>query len=570
MARPKTLIEALRFAASQPIELRFQTHPGRVTSYRYPEVLERARRVAGGLLQRGVKPGDRVALILPTAIDFYDAFFGVLFAGAVPSALYPPVRLGLLDEWKTRTAKMLRRLPASIVLTDKRLLGLVGHPTTEAGVPLGALRVADLLGAKPPQLDAVPSVDDLAFVQFSSGTTGDPKPVALTHRNMIANAESIMRTFPGDPAMHSGVSWLPLYHDMGLIGALVTALITPGTLTLLPPERFIARPRLWLEALSESGATISVAPNFAYGLCADRVDDLDGLDLSNWMIALCGAEPVHPGTLDRFVQRFAPVGLRPEALTPVYGLAEATLAVTFTSLDQPFSRLAGNRESIEKNRVFSGDNADHEWVSVGRPIPDHAVEIRQDGQPLAEGRVGRVWATGPGVMKGYLDDPESTAAAIEDGWLDTGDEGFIWRGELYLTGRAKDLIIIRGRNHDPAVIEQSIAGIEGLRAGCNAAFAVTVGDGESVVLLAEAHGAVGEETLVAMRKAVRTSTGIEPAAVEVLPAGSLPRTSSGKIRRREARRRWLDELIAAPAKPGVLRILAEAFDGRRKLMMRRR
>ena len=200
MARPKTLIEALRFAASQPIELRFQTHPGRVTSYRYPEVLERARRVAGGLLQRGVKPGDRVALILPTAIDFYDAFFGVLFAGAVPSALYPPVRLGLLDEWKTRTAKMLRRLPASIVLTDKRLLGLVGHPTTAAGVPLGALRVADLLGAKPPQLDAVPSVDDLAFVQFSSGTTGDPKPVALTHRNMIANAESIMRTFPGPTA----------------------------------------------------------------------------------------------------------------------------------------------------------------------------------------------------------------------------------------------------------------------------------------------------------------------------------------------------------------------------------
>ena len=570
MSRPKTLVEALRFAAGQDIELRFQDRPGRVTAYRYREVLERARRVAGALQERGIQPGDRVALILPTSIHFYDAFFGVLFAGAIPSALYPPVRLGLLSEWKQRTAAMLRRLPAKLVLTDKRLLGLVGHPTTAAQIPLGALKVADLLDSKPPQFDAVPRVNDLAFVQFSSGTTGDPKPVGLSHYNMIANAESIMSTFPGDTKQHSGVSWLPLYHDMGLIGALVTALITPGTLTLLPPERFIARPRLWLEALSESKATISVAPNFAFGLCADRVDDLEGLDLSHWMVALCGAEPVHPATLDRFVERFGQVGLRPEALTPVYGLAEATLAVTFTDLSTPFTRLSGSRESIEKNRCFKPLDGGYEWVSVGKPIPNHSVKICEGERVLEEGRVGRVWAHGPGIMQGYLDDPEATSEILIDGWLDTGDEGFMWGGELYLTGRAKDLIILRGRNHDPAVIEQAIDGIEGLRSGCNAAFAVTVDEEEAVVLLAEAHGAVSEETLVAMRQAVRGTTGLNPAAVEVLPAGTLPRTSSGKIRRSEARQRWLDEVLSAPDQPGVLRLLAETFAGRRKLLMRRR
>ena len=570
MSRPKTLVDALRYAAGQDIELRFQDRPGRVTSYRYREVLERARRVAGALQRRGVQAGDRVALILPTSIHFYDAFFGVLFAGAIPSALYPPVRLGLLSEWKQRTTKMLQRLPAKVVLTDKRLLGLVGHPTTAAQIPLGALRVADLLDAKPPQLDAVPHVDDLAFVQFSSGTTGDPKPVALSHYNMIANAEAIMSTFPGDPQQHSGVSWLPLYHDMGLIGALVTALITPGTLTLLPPERFIARPRLWLEALSESRATISVAPNFAFGLCADRVDDLEGLDLSHWMVALCGAEPVHPATLDRFVERFAAVGLRPEALTPVYGLAEATLAVTFTDLSKPFKRLAGSRDSIEKKRYFEPLEGGYEWVSVGKPIPGHSVKICDGDRHLDEGFVGRVWACGPGIMQGYLDDAEATSEILVDGWLDTGDEGFLWNGELYLTGRAKDLIILRGRNHDPAVIEQAIDGIEGLRSGCNAAFSVTVDEEEAVVLLAEAHGTVSDETLVAMRQAVRATTGLNPAAVEVLPAGSLPRTSSGKIRRRESRQRWLDEVLSAPDRPGVLRLLAETFAGRRKLLMRRK
>ncbi len=275
MKTAETLIDALRNAAGFPdVEVRFQQRPGSVESYVYRELLARARRVAASLQAKGLQPGDRVALILPTGVSFYDAFFGVIFAGGVPASLYPPVRLGRLQEWKTRTAAMLRRLPAKAVLTDKRLLGLVGHPTTAAEVELGALKVSDLLGAKALQLDPMPAPDDLACVQFSSGTTGHPKPVALSHRNMIANASAIMSTFPGNPRDHSGVSWLPLYHDMGLIGALVVALITPGTLTLLPPERFIARPRLWLEAMSESGATISVAPNFAYGLCADRIDDI--------------------------------------------------------------------------------------------------------------------------------------------------------------------------------------------------------------------------------------------------------------------------------------------------------
>jgi acyl-CoA synthetase (AMP-forming)/AMP-acid ligase II len=571
MSGPQSLVEALRLAAGfSDVELRFQTHPGDYETYLYRDLLGRARRVAASLQAKGIKPGDRVALILPTSVSFYDAFFGVLFAGAVPCALYPPVRLGRLQEWKKSTAAMLRRLPAAAVLTDGRLLGLVGHPTAAAGVPLLALRVNDLLGTKALQLDPIPQSDDLACVQFSSGSTGEPKPVALSHYNMIANAQAIMNTFPGDPRAHSGVSWLPLYHDMGLVGALVVALITPATLTLLPPERFIARPRLWLEALSESGATVSVAPNFAYGLCADRVENLEGLDLSRWKVALCGAEPVHPTTLQRFIERFAEVGFPAPALTPVYGLAEATLAVTFSSYDKPFDRLRGNRKITEESRCFSPDeSADDEWVSVGKPLAGHAVQIRRQDEPVEEGQIGGIWVSGPGVMKGYLDDPEATAAVIQDGWLDTGDEGFIWKQELYLTGRSKDLIILRGRNYDPAAIEQSLIDLEGLRAGCVAAFSVEAKESEGLVLLAEAHGQPSEQLLDAIRNVLRARVGMDPVAIEVLPAGSLPRTSSGKIRRSLARQLWLENRLTKPNQPGVLRLLAESFQGHRKLLQRR-
>ena len=568
-ARPATLIEALIRAATFPeVVVRFQNRPGRAQCYNYAELLSRARRVAASLEKMGVKRGDRVAIVLPTAVDFYDVFFGVLYAGAVPAALYPPVRLGRLDEWKDRSAAMLASLPATLVISDRRLGGLVGHPAAQAEVPLGVARSDRLLNCEPAAAAAPITPSDLACVQFSSGTTGQPKPVALSHQNMLANAAAIMATLPGDLADHSGVSWLPLYHDMGLVGALLVALLAPGDLTLIPPERFIARPRLWLEVLSETGATVSVAPNFAYSLCAERVTDLEGLDLSRWQVALCGAEPVHPSTLRRFNKRFAEVGLSAAALTPVYGLAEATLAMTFSALTEPFSCLVVDPESIEKDRRVRVVDQGRELISLGPPLAGSTVQIRRFEQVCEEGEVGRVFLSGPGVMCGYLGRPEATAAVLVDGWLDSGDEGFLWRGELYLTGRAKDLIIVRGRNHDPAVIEQTLDGIDGLRRGCTAAFAVPGAATESLGLIAETSGPPNDAVIQSIREAVRLGVGLDPALIELVPAGSLPRTSSGKIRRQEAARRWSEGTLSAPAQPGVLRLLAASWAGRRK--MRRR
>ncbi|MGZ6143098.1 MAG: AMP-binding protein, partial [Myxococcales bacterium] len=299
--------------------------------FSFPELEARAMRAAGALRAKGVKRGDRVAIVLPTCVEFMDAFFGALFAGAVPVPLYPPVRLGRLEEYHRQTARMLEVVGACLLVTDGRVRRLLGQAVERARPPLGCA-VADELTSGPP-LALDPGPDALALIQFSSGTTVDPKPVALTHANVLANVEAIDAFITAtDPQARAGVTWLPLYHDMGLIGCLLEALVHPGDLCLIPPEHFLVRPVSWLRALSRHRALVSPAPNFAYGLCLKRVRDeeLAGVDLSAWRLALNGAEPVSPEVLRRFSERFARWGFAPEALTPVYGLSEASLAVTFS------------------------------------------------------------------------------------------------------------------------------------------------------------------------------------------------------------------------------------------------
>ena len=372
----------------------------------FSRVADRAARIASGLQQRGVKPGDTVAIVLPTGIDFIDVFFACNHLGAIPVPLYPPVRLGRLDEYYKRTADMLRVANIALVLTDARVGKLLGRVLSQVTPPLGMCRVSDISGSDPVEA-YLATPDDVAMVQFSSGTTGIPKPVVLTHRHVISNSNAIIGklTAKGHPDP-SGVSWLPLYHDMGLIGCVFPAVLLPGTLTLIPPEVFLARPAIWLRALSKYRATISPAPNFAYALCVDRIRDeqMEGCDLSEWMYALNGAEPISPSTMRAFYERFERWGLREEAMTPVYGLSEAALAVTMSAWNDRHRTIQVDRDALIDGEAKPCSDG-IELTSVGKPLPGFDVDIRgENGISLTQGRVGRIWARGPSIMDRYLDD----------------------------------------------------------------------------------------------------------------------------------------------------------------------
>jgi len=517
-------------------------------------VLQRAQCSAAGLVAAGVRRGDRVALLLPTAPAFVDVFCGCVLAGAVPVPLYPPVRLGRLPEFVNATTGMLRAVTARLVLTESRLLRLLGQVAEKARPALGIKTMADLDGDAPVPAALNLSEHDLALIQFSSGTTREPQPVALTHRSLIMQCAALKLLLqPTDQAPQRGVSWLPLYHDMGLIGSLLAALTYPGSLVLIRPEHFLAKPSLWLRAISRYHATMSGAPAFAFPFSARRIDDaeLKGCDLSSWRLAICGAEHVSARGLESFNRRFAPYGFDLRALTPAYGLAEASLAVTACQPDElPTTQGIDPGHLSWQDTVVAGP---HPLVSSGRPLAGMQLEVRDGrGQPLPERRCGRIFVRGPTLMAGYFRRPEATAAVIRAGWLDTGDLGFLADGELYVCGRAKDVIVVRGANHLPEEFEDCLLTIPGVRPGR----AVAVGfqppnaDGEELLLLVEGTAAGGKENTVDLeqliRRAVRWQTGVQPHTVLVLAPGTLPRTSSGKLRRQEARRRFLGGELLPP------------------------
>ena len=538
----------------------------------WEELVARAALVAGGLLELGVEPGERIALAFPTGEGFLAAFLGALAAGAAPAPLPPPSRLGNVDEQQRRLAAMLAAAAPRIVLADAPLLPLLREPVGAVAPAVRLLTLDELPQGSATATFADVDEETLGLVQFSSGTTGAPKPVALSRRALVAQARLLNALWPevetaagnGRPVVHRGFSWLPLYHDMGLVGCVLPALERPADLWLLPPEAFVAKPALWLRGISRAGATVSAAPTFAFARALRRVrdEDLDGVDLSSWRHALCGAEAVSPQTLDAFASRFARWGFRREALTPVYGLAEAGLAVTFGALHAPFTVGRFERRALLAGRAV-GDAEGREIAGVGLPLPGFAVAARDDdGRALPAGRVGAIWVRGPSLMEGYLGDPEATARTLRDGWLATGDLGFLdERGELFLVGREKDLVIVRGRNHTPEEIEEAVGGVAGVRPGGVAAVGwlpERAAEEELLLLVERARGDAvdGVAALTrACRDAVRARIGVEPGRVAVLPPGALPRTSSGKLRRAEALRRFLDgelagEPLAAPGDAG--------------------
>jgi acyl-CoA synthetase (AMP-forming)/AMP-acid ligase II len=561
--RHPTLVDALAAAARHPSGVTFVDLSERETFLPWAEVRARAERAAAALAAMGIARGDRVALVLRTEPAFLDAFFGAWLAGAVPVPLYPPVRLGRMDEYAAATGRMIAVSGARVVISRGGVRRLLGEAVLRGGPDLGC-RDADDLARLPARLAREVAPEDLGLVQFSSGSTVDPKAVALTHGALEAQADILVAATSPGPA-DALVSWLPLYHDMGLIGGLLAAMSYPGPLVLIAPEHFLARPALWPRAIARHRGTISAAPSFAYAYAAGRVKDadLEGCSLATWRLALDGAEPVSAEAMRRFAARFEPYGFDPGALVPVYGLSEAALAVTFAPPGRP---PAGRRfDALRLARDGAALPGDREIVSVGAPVPGVALEVRDAaGRGLPEGRLGRVFVRSPSLLAEYLGDPAGTAHALKGGWLDTGDLGFVHEGELHLHGRAKDVVIVHGANHAPEEFEAALAGVAGLRPGCAVAagYVPPHGDGEVLLVLAErARDASEEEAPVVeaeVRRAVLERTGVAPYAVAILPPGALPRTSSGKLRRGEAVARFAAGRLAPPRAVGALRLAVEA------------
>lgn len=543
-----TLINLLEQAHKPGSGFVFVDRKEQEKSYSFAQVYERVQRAGTRLHNLGIQKGDCVAIMLPTSIEFMDAFLGAQYIGAIPVPLYPPVRLGKLDEFFARTATMLESVQAKMILTNTQIRRILGQLVHQYTPPMGVVLTSTLIQKNNPVIAQKTHCDDICLVQFSSGTTQNPKPVMLTHKQTLANVYAIANSFPAEVTTPIGCSWLPLYHDMGLIGCVFPAIALSGKLVLIPPEVFLTRPKLWLRAIARHNAFISPAPNFAYSMCTQRIKDadLEGHDLSCWKMALNGAEPVAPEHLRNFTKRFAQFGLSPQALTPVYGLAEASLAVTFSNPTSSFTSHRFDRDKLAQGMAQRSEQEQSiELASVGRPLEGFDIEIRnQHGALLSAGHVGTIWVRGPSLTSGYMGDLPSP---VVDGWLNTGDVGFLFDKELYISGRIKDVLVIRGQNHSPYDIEHAVDCVKGVRTGCAVAVSNITSSGEELLVFVEYR--THEENLAKRcQQSIVEKTGIRPDAVIMLESGTLPRTSSGKLRRQETLNRFLTQKLIPPKK----------------------
>jgi 1-acyl-sn-glycerol-3-phosphate acyltransferase len=571
-----TLIEALDYQALHQPERRtlfFMEEGECVTEWSYPDLQAAAGRVAGGLAHHGVKAGDRVGIMLPTGSDYVATFFGVLWLGAIPVPLYPPFRLDQLEDY-------VKRQSAILTLAGVKLL--VSFDRAKAVLPLLRMSSRELqkvVTVKELDAPAPPSTPgEMGLIQFTSGSTGVPKGVTLTQQALLHNLRAYgfgMELGKDDVT----ISWLPLYHDMGLIGTMLGSIYHGQPLVLMGPQDFLARPSRWLWAVHKYRGTVSPAPNFAYEICARKIPDaeLEGLDLSTWRIALNGAEAVRPETLRRFTERFAPYGFKNESHYPAYGLAEASLAVTFPPPGRGPVIDTVNREALERDGVVAScgpHDASLSLVACGRPLPDMEVRIVGDDGTVLEDRLrGNVEFRGPSSLDSYYNNPEATRLVKDsDGWVKTGDLGYLSEGELYLTGRSKDLIVIAGRNLHPEDIEDIVASVSGVRRGCVAAFGVADdSEGtEALVVVAESKqhrdGPEKEALIKAISSEITRQVGLPPDQVLVVPPHTVPKTPSGKIRRSETRQRLLEGRLSRPG--GVVAQVGQLLTGKVKQIVR--
>ena len=557
-----TLLEVLEWhAAHAPDRLHLTVLEDEATilgTLSYGKLAKASRAVADGLLERDIMPGDRVSLMLPTSMEFFIAFFGVLYAGAIPVPIYPPMQRLQIEDYARRQAGILRNAGARLLIT------------VPEGIRLGAILkglvpslscIETVMTLSPLSADiALPKLRDgsvTALIQYTSGSTGDPKGVVLSHANLLANIRGIGRAVSASSA-DIFVSWLPLYHDMGLIGAWLGCLYYGAPFYAMSPLAFLARPQSWLWAIHRFRGTISAAPNFAFELCLSKIadSDLKGLDLSSLRVVGNGAEPVSVDTLRRFIDRFAEYGFRAGAMAPVYGLAENAVAVTLPPPGRAPIIDRVNRSALSTHGIAQParpDDADAiELVACGQPIPDHEIRVVDDmGRELGERREGRLEFRGPSATSGYFQNPVKTRELFHAAWLDTGDRAYIAGGDLFITGRIKDIIIRAGQHIAPHEIEAAVGRVPGLRRNGIAAFGVTdPGSGtERVVVLAEADTkdpAAQAMLKVRAQEAAMHIVGGPPDEIVLVAPGAVPKTASGKIRRAAARDLYLGKNLALP------------------------
>ena len=532
----------------------FLGRDGQEQFYSWDRLRTEAMNRAAWFRSRGAQPGDRVAMVMPDGEDFVPTFLGAVWAGLVPVPMYPPLSLGKLDSYIDACTNIMVKAQPRLLATTQKLQAVLWSAAARVPSLEGALTAEELRADAPAAADRSPATvgpDTTCFLQFTSGSTSAPKGVVVTHENLRANAWAIMRDgLKTDDTYDVGVSWLPLYHDMGLIGFVIAPLFHQIPVNFIPTLSFVRNATIWMETLHAKKGTITFAPNFAYALAVKRAkpDSLAKWDLSRVKAFGCGAEPINPHTMRAFVDVFQKAGVKPEALLPCYGMAEATLAISFIGLKDTLSTDVIETDAYQTQRRAEpahqsklAEQKAQEFVSCGRSFPGHEVAaFDADGKKLADRRIGELWVRGPSVARGYYLNPEATEATFGGGWLRTGDLGYLVNGNVYITGRKKDLIIINGRNYDPQRIEWIADEVPEVRKGSTVAFSVPGSASEELVVVVESRTQNPDALKETVKQRVNEQLQLTASEVFIAAPGSLPKTSSGKLQRAKTRAQYME------------------------------
>ncbi|MFI4938319.1 MAG: 1-acylglycerol-3-phosphate O-acyltransferase [Candidatus Berkiellales bacterium] len=571
----QSLVEVLQMRAEHEPHrphVFFQDEKGDEVTLTYEILLKKSSEIATGLQEKGITRGDTVALMLPTSEDFFFTFFGILHLGAIPVPIYPPFRPDRIEEYAIRAANILKNAEVKLLITFQK-----------------AQRLSELLRVFVSSLNDVVTVESLkkstdkfkkslivegmpALIQYTSGSTSAPKGVLLSHHNLLANIRSIGKAAQ-ITSQDVAVSWLPLYHDMGLIGSWLMSLYHACPIVIMSPLSFLTRPEKWLWAIHYHRATISGAPNFAYELCIRRVSEaaIAGLDLSSWRLSFNGAEEISPSTLEGFIKKFTPYGYRSTTMFPVYGLAESAVALTFSEPNQEPKIDIINRDLFEKEQIAVPEKTNLanaiKFVCCGKPIPLHEIRIVNEYDEIVPDRViGALQFRGPSIMLGYYRQPEATLAITHQGWLDSGDRAYMSDGAVYITGRQKDIIIKAGRNLHPDEIEEVTSQVSGIRKGCVVAFGVMdpKWGTEKLIIVAETrekdktlHKKITKE----INEKIATVLGILPDEVYLVAPKTIGKTSSGKLQRSACKDAYLNKKLFYHRWPVVFQVIKLYFLG---------
>jgi fatty-acyl-CoA synthase len=556
-----TLVESIEYAAKGARGANFYNARGDlVESTTWREIRDRARIIGHKLSGLGFQKGDRIALIAETSANFVAFFIGCQYASVLPVPLPLPTSFGGKEGYVTQLRMQMKSCKANGIMAPEFMEQIIEAATEEMDL-LFKGSTEEYENSEKDGEHCLPSTEDLAYLQYSSGSTRFPHGVAVTHKSLLANTYGMgahgVQLREDDRCM----SWLPFYHDMGLVGTLLTTVNCQVSVDFIPTEEFARRPLSWLRVLSMNGGTITYSPTFGFDICSRRVSSrrngMDKLDLSKLRVAGIGGDMIRPDVMRAFTNTFASVGFSDKAFLPSYGLAECTLGVSFAEIGKGIeidlveeALLSGGRHVMVNG---SADNSrKREVVNCGKPLPEYELHIRdEDDNQLPEASVGRVLVRGTSVMREYFNDPETTRAVLsEDGWLDTGDMGYMKNGYLYIVGRAKDMIIVNGRNHWPQDIEWAVEQLPGVKNGDVAAISVPGENAEEIpMILAQCRvsdSSERENFIDEMRSHIQSITGIN-CMVELVPPRSLPRTSSGKLSRSKARNQYLSGHLQAIA-----------------------